>query len=114
MKALIETARKEVTIFISYPTVFRELKQSLLEAKEKRRLKLNIAVTKEVLEKEDHSELGEVRLLCCSVGMLISDMKTLLTLSDWVEESAMLTQDPNMIRVARDAYDNSNYCQNVR
>jgi sugar-specific transcriptional regulator TrmB len=114
MKALIETAQKEVTIFISYPAVFRELKESLLEAKGRRKIKLNIAVTREVLEKEDASSHGEVRLLCCSVGMLISDMKTLLTLSDWVEETAMLTQDQNMIRVARDAYDNPNYCQDVR
>jgi sugar-specific transcriptional regulator TrmB len=114
MKALIETARKEVTLFISYPAVFRELKESLVTAKERRRIKLNVAVTQEVYEKEDSSSLGEVRVLCCSVGMLISDMKTLLTLSDWVEETAMLTQDRSMIRVARDAYDNPSYCKKVR
>jgi len=113
MKSLIETARKEVTIFISQPTVLGELKESLTKANEKRKVKLNVAVTKEVYEKEDISNLGDVRLLCCDVGMMISDMKTLLTLSDWVEESAMLTQDQNMIRVARDAYDNPNYCTSV-
>jgi len=114
MKALIETARREVTIFISYPAVLRELKESLTEAKERRKLKLNIAVTQEVLEKENSSNLGEIRLLCCSVGMLISDMKTLLTLADWIEETAMLTQDQNLIRVARDSYDNPMYCTSVR
>lgn len=45
MKALIETARKEITIFIAYPEVLKGLKGSLLEAKEKRRVILNIAVT---------------------------------------------------------------------
>jgi len=110
MKALIETARKEVTVFISYPAVLRELKEPLTKAQEKHKVKLNIAVTKEALEKEDTSNLGEIRLLCCPVGMLLSDTKTLLTLSDWIEESAMLTQDQNMIRVARDAYDNPKYC----
>jgi len=114
MKALIEAARKEITIFIPYPAVLRELKESLTEAKEKRRVKLNIAVTQEVFEKEDSSNLGDVRLLCCSVGMLISDMKTLLTLSDWIEETAMLTQDHNMIRVARDYYDNPACCKDMR
>ena len=114
MKTLIETARKEITIFIPYPAVLRDLKESLTEAKEKRRVKLNIAVTQEVFEKEDSSNLGDVRLLYCSVGMLISDLSTLLTLSDWIEETAMLTQDHNMIRVARDYYDNPACCKDMR
>jgi sugar-specific transcriptional regulator TrmB len=111
MKALVEAARKEITIFIPYPAVLRELKESLTEAEEKRRVKLNIAVTQEVFEKEDFSNLGDVRLLCCSVGMLISDLNSLLTLSDWIEETAMLTQDRSMIRVARDYYDNPACCR---
>jgi sugar-specific transcriptional regulator TrmB len=114
MKALIEAARKEITIFVPYPAVLRDLKESLTEAREKRRVKLNIAVTQEVFEKEDSSNLGDVRLLCCSVGMIISDLSTLLTLSDWIEETAMLTQDHNMIRVARDYYDNPACCKDMR
>jgi len=121
MKALVETSRKEISIFISYPAVIRELKESLITAKEKRRIKLNIAVTQEVFEKEDFSNLGEIRLLSCSVdqsieslGMLISDMKTLLTVSDWFDETAMLTQDKNLIRVCRDYYNNPDCCTIVR
>jgi sugar-specific transcriptional regulator TrmB len=122
MKALIETARKEISIFISYPVVFRELRQFLMEAKERRRVKLNVAVTREVFEKEDFSGFGDIRILCCSadmpsvnsLGLLISDMKTLLTLSDWFEETAMLTQDQNLIRVCRDYYDNPKCCASVR
>jgi sugar-specific transcriptional regulator TrmB len=120
MKALIETAQKEITIFISYPAILRELKDSLTKAKEKRRLKVNVAVTQEVFEKEDSSNLGEIRLLSCSteqsvdsLGMLITDMNTLLTLSDWFDEVAMLTQDQNLIRACRDYYDNPACCTNV-
>lgn len=117
MKALIQMARKEITFFTSFLSVFRELKASLIEAKEKRRVKLNIALTQEVYRKEDCSDLGEVRLLCCSaessissLGMLISDMKTLLTLSDIMEETAMLTQDKNLIQVTRGYFDNPTCC----
>jgi sugar-specific transcriptional regulator TrmB len=117
MKALIETARKEITIFIAYPEVLKALKESLIEAKERRRVKLNIAITKEAFGKENCSNLGEVRLLSCSIdssisslGMIISDMKTLLTVSDWGEETAMLTQDQNLIRIARDYYDSPTCC----
>jgi sugar-specific transcriptional regulator TrmB len=117
MKALIDTARKEITFFTSFPSVLKELRDSLIEAKEKRRVKLNIALTQEVYRKEGSSDLGEVRLLCCSaestvssLGMLISDMKTLLTLSDLGEETAMLTQDKNLIRVTRDYFDSPTCC----
>jgi sugar-specific transcriptional regulator TrmB len=121
MKALVENARKEVTIFIAYPEVLRELKETLLEAKEKRRVKLNVATTEDVFEKEDCSGLGEIRLLRCStdvsvdsLGMVISDMKTLLTVSDWMDEAALLTQDRNLIRIARDYYDSPSCCASMR
>ena len=121
MKTLIVAARKEITIFISHPAVLNGLKESLTEAKEKGRVKLNIAVTREVFEKEDSSNLGEIRLLSCSfdqsvdsLGMLITDMSTLLTLSDWFDEVAMLTQDQNLIRVCRDYFDNPACCTSVR
>jgi sugar-specific transcriptional regulator TrmB len=121
MKALIETSQKEIFIFISFPAVFKELKQSLIEAKERRRVKLNVAVTQEVFKSEDFSDFGRIRLLSCSfegsidsLGMLISDMKTLLTLSDWFDETAMLTQDPNLIRICRQYYDSPNCCSAIR
>jgi len=113
MKALIETARKEITIFIAHPEVFRGLKESLIEAKEKRGVKLNIAVTQEAFEKGDSSYLGKIRLLRCSVdslGMLISDMKTLLTVSDWMAGAALLTQDQNLIMVTKDYFDSPSCC----
>ncbi len=107
MKALVESARREVTLFVAYPALFHELKSSLQAAKEKHRIKLNIAMTEEMLKTEDFKGLGDVRQLCCSVTLLISDMKTLLTVSDWGDETGMLSQDQNLIRVARDYYDNS-------
>jgi sugar-specific transcriptional regulator TrmB len=117
MKTLVATARKEITIFISQPAVLNGLRESLTEAKEKRRIKLNIAMTREVFEKENSSNLGKIRLLHCppdqrveSLGMIITDMSTLLTLSDWFDEVAMLTQDRNLIRVCRDYYDNPACC----
>ena len=107
MKALIEASSREVTLFVSYPGLFKDLKLSLQQAQEKRRIKLNIAMTEEMLKSGGFKGLGDVRQLCCPVTLLISDLKTLITVSDWVEESAMLSQDQNLIRVARDYFDNS-------
>jgi sugar-specific transcriptional regulator TrmB len=120
MRALVETARKEVTVFISYPAVLEGLRESLVEAKEKRGVKLNVAMAEEVFDEEGCSDLGDVRLLRClgeqsidSLGMLISDMKTLLTVSDWMGEAALLTQDRNLIRVAKDYFDSPSCCTSV-
>jgi sugar-specific transcriptional regulator TrmB len=108
MKALISGARKEITLFVSYPQLLRELDQCLREAKDEHRIKLNIAMTEEMLKTENIKGLGDTRQLCCPVTLLISDLKTLITVSDWTfSETAMLSQDQNLIRVARDYYENS-------
>jgi sugar-specific transcriptional regulator TrmB len=108
MKALIGNARKEITLFVAYPELFKELNASLREAQEKHRIRLNIAMTEEMLKTENIKGLGDTRQLCCSVTLLISDVKTLVTVSDWTfSETAMLSQDQNLIRVARDYYENS-------
>jgi sugar-specific transcriptional regulator TrmB len=107
MKALIESARKEATLFVAHPALFRELEPTLRGVKRKRMIRINVAMTEEMLKTEHVKGLGDVRQLCCPVTLLISDMKNLLTVSDWGEESGMLSQDQNLIRVARDHFDNS-------
>jgi len=113
MKSLIEASRKEITAFIPSIAILKEIKDPLVKAKERRGVKLNIAVTPEVYTNAEVSDLGEVRLLCCVLGMLISDMKALLTISDWTDEIAMLTQDQNLMRVCRDYYDNPTCCTQI-
>lgn len=110
MKALIQTSKREITVFIPFTEVLQEIRAPLKEAKEKRKVKLNIAITGEVAKNEELSDLGEVKLLCCVLGMLISDMKTLLTLTNWTDEVAIMTQDQNLMRVCRDYYDNPLCC----
>jgi len=114
MKALIQASKREITVFVPFPEVLQEVRTALKEAKEKRRVKLNIAVTREVMESSELSELGEVKLLCCVLGMLISDMKMLLTLTSWTNEVAVMTQDQNLMRVCRDYYDNPACCTEIK
>jgi hypothetical protein len=59
MKTLIGTARKEITLFVAYPELFKELSPSLREAREKRKIKLNIAMTEEMLKTETIKGLGD-------------------------------------------------------
>ena len=116
MKTLIDMARKEMTIFILFSEVLKGPKDSLISAKERRRVRLNIVMIQNVFEKEDSWNLGEIRLLGCSVdslGMLISDMKTLLTVSNWMKGAALFTQDQNLIRIAKDYFDSPSCCTPV-
>ena len=107
MKALISNAKKEITFFVSYPTLFKDLEPTLRDTKN-RRIKLNIAMTEEMLKTENIKGLGDTRQLCCAVTVLIIDLKTLVTVTDLkFSETAMLSQDQNLIRVARDYYENS-------
>jgi sugar-specific transcriptional regulator TrmB len=114
MKALIESAKKEITAFIAYPVVLKSLKKALLEAKQKRKVQLNIALAEEVFENEESEDLGNVRLVHCAVdslGMIITDMTTLLTISSWMDGAALLTQDQNLIQVTKQYYDNPFCCK---
>jgi len=113
MKDLIEAAREEVTLFLSYPALLKALKPALLEASRKRRVQLNIAITQKVLEAEGSADLRGTRLLCCSIdpiAMLIADKSTLLSLTNWSDEIATLTQDQSLIRVIRGYYDSPTCC----
>jgi sugar-specific transcriptional regulator TrmB len=107
MKTLILTAKKEITFFVSYPMLFKELDETLREV-QRHRIKLNVAMTEEMLKTENIKGLGDTRQLCCPVTLLIIDMKTLVTVTDLkFSETAMLSQDQNLIRVARDYFENS-------
>jgi sugar-specific transcriptional regulator TrmB len=120
MKALIDAARKEVTIFISHPEVYTELEDCLARAGEKRGVTTNIAVTREIYAKTKSTALRKSRYVCCtdltsadSPGMLITDTKTLLTIANWIDETAILTQDPNIVRVCRSYFDNPAWCKKM-
>lgn len=112
MKALIKEARKEITVFVSHPPILKELEALLIEAME-RHIKVNIGMTKQLLKNCDLSGLGDVKLLLCPCSLLISDMRMLLTVSDWTDEIAMLTQDQNLMRISRDYYDNPSCCASI-
>jgi len=113
MKDLINSAEREVTVFIPFSEALEEVRGSLVEAK-RRRVKLNIALTEDLLKKEKEggglTELGTVKLLNCPCCMVVSDMKNLITISNWTEEVALMTQDQNLMRACREYFDNPKCC----
>jgi len=108
MKNLIETAQEELTIYISNMEILKEIQDSLAKAKD-RRVKTNLALTNKACERGSLS-YREIKHLNCPIDMLVSDMKTLLTVSSWTSEIAFMTHDQNLIRVSRNYYDNPLCC----
>jgi hypothetical protein len=96
----------------SVKSEFPESKEQLShkKTKDKKRIKLNIAVTPQIAATQDLSDLGEVKTLYCNLAMFISDMKTLVTLTNWPNQVALMTQDQGIIRAGRDYYDNPRCC----
>lgn len=109
MKSLIESSTKEITLYVHHSQIIEELHYNLIAAK-KRRVKINLAVTKDAFENANLSEFSEVKLLCCTLDMFLSDMKTLVTVTSWNNETAIMTHDQNLMRVCRDYYDNPLCC----
>jgi sugar-specific transcriptional regulator TrmB len=110
IKTLIQNSKHEVTLFMTLPEVLKEIHPALKEAQDKRRIKLNIAVTSKIAATQNLSDLGEVKHLYCNLAMFISDMKTLVTLTNWPNQVALMTQDQGIIRAGRDYYDNPRCC----
>jgi HTH-type transcriptional regulator, sugar sensing transcriptional regulator len=110
LKTLIQNSKHEVTMFMNLPEVLKEIHPTLKEAKDKKRIKLNIAVTPQIAATQNLSDLGEVKTLYCNLAMFISDMKTLVTLTNWPNQVALMTQDQGIIRAGRDYYDNPRCC----
>lgn len=112
MKTLIQGSKREITMFMTLPEVLKEIHPALREAKEKRRVKLNIAVTSEIINSQNLTDLGDVKILYCNLAMFVSDMKNLVTLTNWSNEVALMTQDQGLIRTGRDYFDNPRCCGN--
>jgi sugar-specific transcriptional regulator TrmB len=110
LKTLIQNSKREITMFMTLPEVLKEIHPALKEAKEKRSLKINIAVTPQIAASQDLSDLGDVKFLYCNLAIFISDMKTLVTLTNWPNEVALMTQDQGIIRAGRDYYNNPRCC----
>jgi len=118
MNRLVEESTREVTAFIPNETVYKSLEDALLQAK-RRGVRVRVAATPELLDAKRVERFGDERRLspgCSSCWMLISDRRVLLTVSDWESErcSGILTQDPNLITVTSQYFENPKCCVSLR
>jgi sugar-specific transcriptional regulator TrmB len=113
IRALVDSAKKELTLFIPYRGIVDAIQPSLLAA-EKRHVKLQIAMTKEIIDAHTELRILQPRLLRGPIGMLIFDQKTILTISNWTNGLAMLTQDPSLVSACREYYNNPSCCIQIR
>ncbi len=109
IKDLIGSARTEVLVLVSEKELLDDLKPSLLEAKDK--VQVGFAVSKNLLGVSDLRLLGLPRALKCYCNVVISDMRTLITVSSWKAEVAIMTNDKALVTMSAEYYENPRCCK---
>ncbi len=114
MKSLIDSAEREIVLLTASERVFEKMSESLAMAG-RRGVKLNIAATPNVCKgsRSEHLEVG--RLLNCECCLLIVDMRTMITVSNWMSENvhAVMTQDPTLITMSKSYFENPVCCPTI-
>lgn len=111
LKDLIGSARNEVLVLISEKELLDELQPSLLEAKNN--VKVGLAVSKNLLTVLDSGLMGPPRTLKCYCNVVISDMRTLITVSSWKDEVAIMTNDKALVTMSAEYYENPKCCKSL-
>lgn len=109
MKDLMSSARKEIVVFVSEKDLLHELKSFMM--KETKHVQAKLAVTRELWKAMSPEELGQARILTCPINLVISDMKTLITVSSWKDEVAIMTNDKALITMSSEYYANPKCCE---
>ena len=109
IKDLISSARNEAVVFVSEKDLLDELKSFMM--KETKHVEVKLAVTRELWNTMNPEERGQARILACPINLAISDMKTLITISSWKNEVAIMTNDRALITMSSEYYANPDCCQ---
>lgn len=112
MLTVIEQSRKEIVLLVSNEQVWNGIAHGLTQAR-KRRVKVGIAVTRNLSKAQMLSAFGDVRESNCDCNVLIADSEKLVTASHVDSDDdayAIVTSDKTMIRMSREYFDNPNCC----
>lgn len=109
MRDLISSAKNETVVFISEKDLLDELNSSIREVRN--RIEVKLAVTRKLLKTTKLKELSQARILTCACNMVISDMRTLITVSSWRGEIAIMTNDRGLMTMCREYYENPKCCE---
>ncbi len=112
MKDLISSARREVVIFISAKELFNELMPFISHiADVNKHVEIKLALAPTLFKKAKTAGLCQIRTLGCLCNLVISDMKTLITVSSWKNEIAIMTSDEGLITMSKEYYENPKCCK---
>jgi hypothetical protein len=70
-----------------------------------------LAVTRKLSKTTKLKELDHLRVLACPCNIVISDMKTLITVSNWKREIAIMTSDKGLITMSKEYFENPKCCE---
>ena len=109
LRNAIDESRKQVLLLTYDKDILGTVLPAILQAK-KRRVQVRQAVAPDLAEEAEAA--GSVKELICSTNLLLVDDSKLITISNWDSDKchAIVSDDPVMIAMAREYYDNPNCC----
>jgi sugar-specific transcriptional regulator TrmB len=110
MNAIIRSARQSLLLFIPSVEIWNEIQGAIVEVAD-RGVRVELALAKGV-ELKPSLLPGSFRELDCGCCILLADGRTMLNVTDWssMTATAILTQEPNLIRFTREYYNNPACC----
>jgi len=114
MNTTIRNARQSLLMFIPDTEIWGEIENAVVEAAD-RNVRVDLALAKGVELKPSLHHFGSFRELDCECCILLADGRTLLNVTDWSPKraTALLTQEPNLIRFTREYYNNPTCCPSM-
>lgn len=114
MKALMESAKREIVLYIPDPDIFDKLRDGVQGAR-RRGVRIQLAVAKSLSETVSPSDFSGRKLLtkdCEKSWAIIKDDEILLNVSGWQGQNpnGILTQDSSLIAMSKSWLTNPRCC----
>ncbi len=114
MKALIESAKHEVTLFIPDENIFEKLSDTIRTVK-KRGVEVHLAVAQSLANNVSSNDSPKHKILtedCEKCWAIVKDNEVLLNVSGWQgpNASGILTHDPSLIAMCKSWLTNPSCC----
>jgi sugar-specific transcriptional regulator TrmB len=112
IQQMIGSARKDILVLLSNATLLESVAGELAEARRKR-VTIRGAVPSGLLEAKPAASIGRLKTLVCDCDLILTDGRSLLSVSNWHSANAygILTMDSNMVAMATQYYDSPACCR---
>ena len=114
MLEVLKSARREAVIFIPTFNIYDQMAKTIANLR-REGVKVKLALPPKMRKELQNGERSEIRTMspnCHHCWLAVVDDKTMISSSEWMTERchAILTQDPVLVAVTREYFENPRCC----